>query len=278
MRLLVSFLFTALLLCACASQTHKSSHTALCKAAFLKLVTIGEINSVNGLAIAPDYAAIYYTSWYDKNAGITVRDCQAGIWSTPSRWNPTDIYQDYQPTLSADGERLYFTSTRPIEGDAPVRQNVWSAHRNGNWTRLTPILALVSPEWDGHAVEVAADVLLFASGRAGETRMVDIFSVDMAVAQPRIIAVDTLNTAISDNDLAYDAVSRRLVFSRYDPETSNIDLFISEQTDSGWREPVALHSLNSEEWEMSPAFTPDGEYFLYKRGDGPFRMIAASDL
>lgn len=250
----------------------------ICKQAFLAAIDSGAIHSVNGLAISPGYRSYYVTEWFDGKAGLVGSECRHGSWSARRPLYSIGKYQDYQPVLSQDGERLYFTSTRPIEGDEPVRQNVWMASKQSKWGDAAPILALVSPEWDGHAVEISSQLLLFASGRSGKETLVDIFEFDRTANEARINPVTGLNSKMSDNDLAFDDGSELLVFSRYDPETEDIDLFAAVRSGYSWSNPVALTALNTNQWELSPAFTPDGEYLLFKRGEGPFQSVPIAKI
>ncbi len=249
-----------------------------CKGVFLDLVDSGQVVSVNGLAIAPDYSAFYYTEWSEGRARLAVRKCREGHWQAAQPLFPPHAYADYQPVLSLNGRRLYFTSTRALSGSKALRQNIWYAEMTEDWRKPRPIEPLMSPYWDGHAVEIAPDVILFASARAGERRMVDIYRANLAARTIAAEPVDTLNTDQSDNDMAYEPRAGILVFSRYDPETEDVDLYVSFGRDGGWTAPVCLQVSNTDEWEMSPAFTPDGNFLLFKRGDGAFQRIALSAI
>ena len=249
-----------------------------CKSTFLELVRTGQVTSVNGLAISPNYKAFYFTERFDGKARLSKRNCESGHWQKNTLVFENHAFQDYQPTLSRDGNRLYFTSTRPISGNEPARQNVWVAVKSDEWGHPLLIKELASPSWDGHAVEITPSTLLFASDRAESDSMVDAYQIDLSAATPRIVLVTALNTQSSDNDFGYDYHSQMLVFSRYDPDTKDIDLFVSFHTDANWTIPVPLAALNSTDWEMSPAFTPDGQYLLFKRADKPFQLYPALRL
>jgi hypothetical protein len=235
--------FTLLLLvqmvaASCASDSVEN--TMSCEAAFYEAVDAGSVVSVNGLAIEADFSAFFVTELLDGHARIVTRQCMGDDFAIAVPVFPPNEFQDYQPTLSLDGERLCFTSTRPITGNIAVRQNVWCATRASQWQDAAPITALISPFWDGHAIEVEPLTLLYASERANDGQMVDIF--------------------------------------RYDPATKDIDIYLSFRTERGWSTPVKPPSLASPDWDMSPAFTPDGKYLLYKLGHEPFRRVLGSEI
>jgi len=186
-------------------------------------------------------------------------------------------YHDYQPVLSTDGERLWFTSSRPVGGDDPARQNVWRATRKAGWRDAAPVEDLVSPFWDGHAVEIDRNRILFASERPSDGQMVDLYEYQLTGTEPPR-RVRTLSSAITDNDIAFDPGSNALVQSRFDPRTRDIDLFLAFRTASDWSTPRRLTSLSTPEWEMSPCFSPDGRYLLFKRGATPFRRVPLGEV
>ena len=272
----ISLLLQAMILGACADTSVASAQR--CEAAFFKLVDEGRVQSINGLAIAPDYKAYYYTEWVGEKATIQFSKCDGVNFSASKALYPVDGYQDYQPVLSAGGKRLYFTSTRPIEGNEPIRQNVWVADKADDFQNPSPIHSLVSSLWDGHAVEISSEELLFASARGEADTMVDIYRVDLSLEEAIPAPVVMLNSTSSDNDMAYNHSSGLLVFSRYDPQTKDIDLFASRKLRDGWVSPIAVEFVNTGQWEMSPAMTPDGEYFLFKRGEEAFQRLPLSDI
>lgn len=249
-----------------------------CEAAFYAAVDAGNIISVNGLAIEAGFAAFYVTELLDSRARIVRRQCAGSEFTIALPVFPAHDFQDYQPTLSPDGKRMCFTSTRPVTGNVAVRQNVWCATRARRWQDAAPVRALISPFWDGHAIEVSPERMFYASERADDGQMVDIFEYDLRPGSPGPKRVDQLSTAISDNDLAFDPHSQTLALSRYDPATKDIDIFLAFKTDRGWSTPAKPPGLVTSEWEMSPAFTPDGRYLLYKRGHDPFRRVLMSEI
>jgi hypothetical protein len=273
--------FTLLLLvqmvaASCASDSVEN--TMSCEAAFYEAVDAGSVVSVNGLAIEADFSAFFVTELLDGHARIVTRQCMGDDFAIAVPVFPPNEFQDYQPTLSLDGERLCFTSTRPITGNIAVRQNVWCATRASQWQDAAPITALISPFWDGHAIEVEPLTLLYASERANDGQMVDIFEYDLRSGSSAPQRVEQLSTSVTDNDLAFDRHSQTLAMSRYDPATKDIDIYLSFSTERGWSTPVKPPSLASPDWEMSPAFTPDGKYLLYKLGHEPFRRVLVSEI
>ncbi len=259
----------------------RDDESVMCRDAFFSLVDDGHVESVNGLAIAPDYSSYYVTAWATGEGGRRARldrwSCRSGDWAPAGSVFETSEYSDYQPVLSSDGARLYFTSTRPLAGSGPaVRQNPWMAERdsNGRWSPR-PLIALASNTWDGHAVELDDGLLMFASERPGGAGMVDLYETTRDGADLRNVA--ELNSASSDNDMTYDPSTGVLVFARFESTSGDIDLFASRLGGNEWSPPVPLSELNTSIWESSPVIAPGGDQLLFKRGDGPLRRVSLAN-
>lgn len=279
-NLLFKFI-TAILIITVTSPAHGEQDVtehANCRTAFYAAVDGGLVNSVNGVAIASGFTRYYYTARINGQANIFEGRCINGKFRAGEAVFEQHEFEDYQPVLSIDDRRLCFTSSRPIAGDTPVRQNIWCGTTSSNFVDVAPIEALVSPYWDGHATEIEKDLWLFASERAANQRMVEIFQYDGRDDNKPPIPVATLNSPLSDNDMTYDMHTGLLVFSRYDPDTRDIDLFAARRSGTDWSPVQKLQSLSNSNWNLSPAFTPDGQYLLFKNGDEPFVRVAVDEL
>ncbi len=270
-----SCLVSAVFLLSCTSDP--ADNSIECESAFVALARSGEMSSVNGLAVSPNYRSFVITEMSNGTAILAVRHCVNGEWAESQPLYAASNFHDYQPTFSQDGERLYFTSTRPISGEEPARQNVWVASQEMDYQNPEIIKELISPGWDGHAVELQPGSLLFATERNGEDRLIDIFHAKLDAGDVQLSPVPALNSTMSDNDMAFNYQLNILVFSRYDPATEDINLYYSKFANNTWLQAEQITGLSTEEWELSPAFTPDGEYFLFIRG-GVFQIIPMSEL
>lgn len=245
------------------------------------------ISTVNGLAFEADGQVAYTSQWVDETAPngrqrvrIFEQRFDKGGWTAPEPVSFSATYTDYQPVLSPDGKRLFFTSTRPLPGtDEEVRQNIWYVERTEDgWGIPQCPVILATPGWDGYAVPARDGTLYFVSEREGGLGAVDIWTAEPTgdgYAVPTNL--QAVNTADSDSDLYVDPDERFLIFNRYKADTNSIDLYISENTPQGWAEPRLLDAVNTEGWELSPTVSPDGRYFFYNI-DGQIWHIALSTL
>lgn len=250
----------------------------------LSAVARGSIESVNGLAVAHDFRKIYATHWTldggERRAGLVSYDQSNGYQSATEVFQNQD-FQDYQPTLSPDGDYLFFTSTRPIDGtQQAVRQNCWYSERldDGSWGRPKLVAGIESDSWDGHATLTRKGWLYFASERSGGFGSVDIYRArwhDGSVSN--IENVSTLNSELSDQDFYLDAGERFIIMTRYDSASKDLDLFYSTRVDGEWAIPEPLTHVNTEKWELSPFFEQQSGKFLFKRAGSPGFQIARDE-
>jgi Tol biopolymer transport system component len=243
------------------------------------------ISTTNGLAFTPDGRTAFVSREVEarddrgrRRSRIFQHRFENGVWSSPRAVVFSDQYTDYQPVLSPDGERLYFTSTRPLPGTATeLRQNIWAVarHRDNEWGSPQLVEELATPGWDGYAVPVRSGRLYFVSDRAGGLGSVDIWSAEPA-SQGRFTEpapVLAVNSSRSDSDLWVDPDERYMVFCRAEPPGADapadardsIDLWIAFRVDGVWRSPRKLDVINSPEWELSPTVSPDGRYLFFAR-------------
>lgn len=236
----------------------------------------GILTTVNGLAFEPDGRTLYVSHWVDevdlrgkRRVRIFEHQFVDGQWSAPVPVAFSAEYTDYQPVLSPDGTRLYFTSTRPIPGTgSESRQNIWYVDRTvAGWSEPRIIMELATSGWDGYAVPVRTGRLYFISDRPGGAGAVDIW-----VAEPQSdgrygepVNVANVNSEHSDSDLFVDADERFMIFHRYQDATGTIDLWISFRAGDQWQMPRPLDETNGEGWELSPTVTPEGQYFFFNR-------------
>lgn len=122
----------------------------------------GVLTTVNGLAFESDGCTLYVSRWVDgvdyrgrRRSRIFRYRCAGGQWTQAEPLPFSTEFTDYQPVLSPDGSRLFFTSTRPIPGtSSETRQNVWYVDRAGTgWAAPRIVGELASPGWDGYAVD-----------------------------------------------------------------------------------------------------------------------------
>jgi Tol biopolymer transport system component len=243
----------------------------------------GTLTTVNGLAFSPDGCTLYVSRRVEEQDAsgrprvrIFRHRCREGGWSGPEPVSFSSSFTDYQPVLSPDGSRLYFTSTRPLEaGSDESRQNIWYVERDSTeWGTPRPVAELATPGWDGYAVPTRSGRLYFVSERPGGRGAVDIWVTEVTpvgtFGEPHNVAV--LNSEHGDSDLFVDPDERYIIFHRSVDATESVQFWIAFGAGGAWRAPRLLDEINGPGWELSPTVSPDGRYFFFQR-DGVILQI-----
>ncbi|MGH9384350.1 MAG: TolB family protein [Vicinamibacterales bacterium] len=234
------------------------------------------LTTVNGIAFAPGGRTLYVSRWVDgldyrgrRRTRIFAHHFVDGQWSAAEPVSFSREFTDYQPVLSPDGSRLFFTSTRPLPGtDTETRQNIWYVDGTGGmWGPPQIVENLATPGWDGYAVPTRRGRLYFVSDRPGGRGAVDIWVADTTAdgryGEP--VNVTALNSEHSDSDIFVDPEERYVIFHRSVEATRTVEFWIAFGAAGDWRAPRLLEEVNGPGWELSPTVPPDGRYLFFNR-------------
>lgn len=124
------------------------------------------------ITFTPDGGTAYFTTSdfffpITRQATIYVSHLEGGTWSTPQVAPFSGTYSDIDPFLSPDGQRLYFSSIRPVDGVMYGDIDLWMVERTAHgWSEPIHLGPEVnSPGADELYPSASADgTLYFASG------------------------------------------------------------------------------------------------------------------
>lgn len=202
-----------------------------------------------------------------------------------------DRYDDLDPFVSRNGDRLYFSSDRPLPGsgsaDRTVDTNTWYAPwENGQWG--APVFAgdaINTPSSETYVSESAAGELVFARfgegrGRARPAYLMSARRTEDGFAEPAQIAI--LSDGLRLTNPAISPDGRLLVAAG--TQGGGPSLYFSRRSDIGaWTEFKLLPSpVNIEgSGQFAPYITNDGEWLYFgsdrnsageERNDDIFRV------
>jgi Tol biopolymer transport system component len=194
-------------------------------------------------------------------------------WSEPRVLAFSGRYSDADPAYAPDGNRLYFISMRPREGEGPPREDwdIWAVERTETgWGEPWNLGAPVNTDSQEVYPSVAADgTLYFSSGRTGGLGKNDIYRsrlVDGSFSEPENPGA-TINTEHSEGDLFIAPDESYIVFvSSGRPDSlGHGDLYVSFRAEDGtWSPAVNLgEGINSRWTEYCPSVSPDGDYLFF---------------
>jgi hypothetical protein len=228
------------------------------------------------LYFTSDGTEVYFTNQkvpvkagYDQT--ILFMKKQNGRWSKPQSVAFSGEYSDQIFFLSPDGNRIYFTSTRPLngKGDALDSRNGWIAQRTeSGWSEPLNIASPMDLKNDDGALFVSAN---WPGGKG----LSDVYMLNFAnenYGMPENLGAP-INSEWDEYACCVPKELNFLIFYRFHPNDRDIrGLYLSfqEQRES-WTKPVSLSGLLELRDGFSATFSPDEKYlFILNRGDGMY--------
>ncbi len=188
------------------------------------------------------------------------------------------LHNDMNPSLSADGLALYFSSDAPMGSGKSDLYVVRRATSSGDFTAADNLGPVVNSDGTDGAPSISGDglTLYFHADREGGFGRRDIWlarrsSVDEPFGEPENAGPEVNGTGL-DHDPEISADGLRLYFSsnRLD---GNQDIYVARRNSTdepfGAAERLAA-PVNTEATESAPALSPDGKtlYFVSDREGG----------
>ena len=220
--------------------------------------------------------ATMYFNCFDRaetpGSDICVSHLRGGEWTEPEVVGApisTPEYTEVEPLLSPDGNQLYIMSNRP-GGEGGM--DIWVSEKvNGEWTELKNLGAPInSPDMD-HCLYFAGedwDTAYWTSTRAGGYGGNDIWMAKRVdgVWQEALNLGPAVNSAASEHhSLPSPDGTSLYVSSDRAGGLGGEDIYVTSlQPDGTWGELINLGpTVNSDQHDRCPAFTPDFEVFLF---------------
>jgi len=230
-------------------------------------------------AFTPDGATLYYL----KDAPnfsfwtIVVSHFQNGSWQPPQVVPWSGQYRDADPFVTADGQRLYFISDRPVDGTPKQDLDIWMLERQGTgWSAPKHLDPPVNSPGDEWFPTVASDgTLYFGSDREGGLGRTDLYRCRLVDGkyQPAENLGPNINTKADEFEPLINADQTMLIFmssGRAEGKGAG-DLYVSFAVNGQWQPARNLgEPINSRALEISPKVSPDGRWLFFTSTRGVF--------
>jgi Tol biopolymer transport system component len=193
-----------------------------------------------------------------------------GRWSAPHRASFADsTADDYYPSFSPDGKKLYFSSRRKVHYEENGSIRIWEVERTAHgWGTPAPFDSLVSDGEDyAHSI-TSKGTLYFSTSQGGSTNwnLMRSEKVNGAYTVPELLPYSINSVGYEDGPYVAPDESF-IIFDSQRPDGlgGGIDLYISfKKEGKGWMMPVNMGpKINSHATERFARLSPDGKYFFF---------------
>jgi pimeloyl-ACP methyl ester carboxylesterase len=223
-----------------------------------------------GCSFTPDGKEFYFTR-RDPNRGlnlIMVSKCINGTWTKPTTVPFIENWEAFEPRVTPDGRRLYYTSNKPLPGEGGIPMNIWYVEKAGEgWSSpqnpgppFNPMKSMyVSMTLDGtiYTTDISggpgSEGIAVAKRFNGEYRKLE------RLGPPINIGKQDMYPFIAPDE------SYLIFTSRRPPTNTGGGLWISfKQPDGTWSDPRAIDLGMA---AGLPLISPDGKYLFFTGGE-----------
>ena len=193
------------------------------------------------------------------------------VWTKPEVAPFSGKYSDVDHSISPDGKRLFFCSTRPVTegGQEKKDHDFWVVERTASgWSEPRHLGTDVNTDREDYYPTVTRDgTLYFSSQREGEgtNNIYRSLLKDGKYTKAEKLG-DAVNTKYREFDPFIAPDESYLIFASERPGGLGAsDLYISfRQKDGAWTRAKNMgETLNSESSDYTPMLSPDGKYLFF---------------
>ena len=242
---------------------------------FMENVVSTNLNE-RDMAIAPDGKEMFYTIQAAQNAAstiITLKKLSNDKWSQPDVAPFSGKYSDLEPAFSPDGKKLFFSSNRPTDGQAPKDYDIWYVEKtNGIWSVPKNLGSPVNTKANEFYPSVATSGTIYFTAEYDKgIGKEDIYHSRWA--NNAFTTPEPLDTAVNSSAYEFNAFvttdERYIIFTSYGRKNDKGggDLYISSKNSEGkWTPAKALSTINSSRLDYCPYVTADQKAFFFTSG------------
>lgn len=273
-----------LLLNAVTAQTKISlSNPPAAPELFLKGV-ISTGLSERDFALSPDETEMFYTLQsplgYFQTIVYMKKDAK-GVWSKPEIAVFAGMYSDLEPAFSPDGKRLYFSSNRPVNGNAIKDFDIWYVEKQDQVWSTTPVNV-------GAPVNTAGNEFYPSITKSGNLYFTGVYNnkgvgrEDIYMAQWQNgkfqdpVALDTnINSKVDEFNAFVSPDEDFILFTSFGrkDDMGRSDLYISRKgTDGKWTPAKHLTILNSNRIDYCPFVSFDKKKIFFTSERNSFKQ------
>ncbi|MFC1564265.1 hypothetical protein ACFL6G_04975 [candidate division KSB1 bacterium] len=217
---------------------------------------------------SPDGNEVYWTPMTQPALPIQFMQKTNNIWTDAV--NASNLTGQYtgEPFYSYNGNTIYYNShSNPNTPGLIQKENIWFVQREGTgWSDPQPLGPEVNSVYMHWTFSLNVDGDLYFSASETSDGFNDIYvsrNESGSFTQAELLGYP-INTDSAEDTPYIASDGSYIIFSRYDNQSYNPDLYISFlENDGSWGEPTAMTQLNTGGNELGPYVTYDGEYLFF---------------
>lgn len=294
-RLPRPFLLGLYVVCAC-TPTGANGQAAQEIPPPLELFAAGTLSTNGGEAfpvLSRDGRTLYFATHERGWTGFHLVESHfaEGRWTRPRPVSFDTPHNDRAPFLSPDGQRLFFSSDRPLPGEGAAIAgdfNLWYVTREGGerWSEPRPVAGVNSAADDFHCAVTSEGTLYFSSNRPGGYGQYDLYRAEWTpdgYADPTNLG-PRINTPGEETDVYVSPDETFLIVVATDREggIGGDDLWFGVRRGNSWSALVNPgEPVNSSSYEYGAFLSFDGGalYFTtHRRGLGDLVRVEIDEV
>ena len=216
---------------------------------------------------SPDMSTYYYviSDLGFEKFDIYYTQVESNGWSEPKLAPFNSNFSDHGISFSADGQKVYFSSTRPVENSkTPNTWQIWtSTKKDSTWSVAKHMeVPNLNDKLISHPTVSKNNHIYFHSGN---TDYSDLTLYRATIHTDEISDVQKISFPNDDGNMKVTPFispdERFLMFGSLDDQ---LDLMISyPESEENWSIPKKLNLPKSDIGQGNPFVTPDNQYLLY---------------
>lgn len=228
-------------------------------------------NEHSAVAFSPDGSLVLWAVMDRQYKGrLFEMKYENGLWSKPSSPAFADTTSDdYNPSFSADGKTLFFSSRRKAPASYPEGRGnrIWSVLKTPDgWGVPEPIDTTVSKSQEfGHSVTKNKTLYFASTPGKPNVNLYRAEFINGRYTEPVLLPATINSNGYEDGPCIAIDESYLIFESSRESVDGSLDLFIVfKNSDGQWGTPVTMGpAINTENYERFARVSPDGKYLFF---------------
>lgn len=226
-------------------------------------------------SITPLHNEMYFAVYSNDHAYSTIAYAtkKNNTWSEPKIASFSGIHSDGSPALSPEGNKLFFSSKRPIKGREPnFNTDIWYVERKNEkslWSKPIHLKNSINTQYNEFSPSVDAEGnLYFCSNRPDGFGDMDVYysKYTNGYYEDAVLLKGNINTEYQEGNVGVSPDGNLLfIMVQHKPDGYGYDdIYYTTKYKNEWVEAKNLGNIvNTYTYDFSPKVSPDGKTLFF---------------